>query len=79
MGQQHAGNRHHGPAQLELGGDEKPLVTEPIVAKMLGTTVGAIYKMTKENRLPAFSIGPKGRSLRFSLDEVLQAVRRNAQ
>ena len=79
MGQQHAGKPHHGPSELDVWGDEKPLVTAPIVAKMLGTTSGAIYRMVKANKLPAFTIGPRGRSLRFNLEEVFQATRRQAQ
>ena len=37
---------------------------------------GTAYKMAKEGQIPSYLVGPKGRGIRFRVEEVLAALRR---
>ena len=37
---------------------------------------GTAYKMAKEGQIPSYSVGAKGRGVRFRVEEVLAALRR---
>ena len=39
---------------------------------------GTAYRMAKEGQIPSYLVGPKGRGIRFRVDEVLTALRRPA-
>jgi hypothetical protein len=39
-------------------------------------TRGTAYRMAKAGLLPSYTVGTKGRGVRFRIDEVLEALRR---
>ena len=49
------------------------LLTARELARVLGVTVGTVYRMVNFRRIPAIRIGT-GRSLRFDLDHVKEAL-----
>lgn len=54
---------------------EAGIATAKQLARSLGISLGTVYKMVKDGRVPAIRIGT-GRALRFDLDEVRQALGR---
>jgi excisionase family DNA binding protein len=49
------------------------LLTAKELARVLGVTVGTVYRMVNAGRIPAIRIGT-GRSLRFDLDQAKEAL-----
>ena len=54
---------------------EFDFVTAKVVAERLGMSASAVYAATRAGVLPAFRLGP--RRLRYRLDEVMAALRRD--
>ena len=40
---------------------------------------GTAYRMAKDGQIPCYLVGPKGRGIRFRVEEVLTALRRPAK
>jgi predicted DNA-binding transcriptional regulator AlpA len=49
------------------------------LAKRLGQATSSIYRLSKSGAIPSFKAGPRGRGVRFDLQEVKDALRRPAQ
>ena len=49
------------------------LMTAKEVARRLGLSLGTVYTMAREGKIPTIRVG-RGRTLRFDLDEVKRAL-----
>lgn len=52
------------------------LVDARTLAKKLGQATSSIYRLSRSGAIPSFKAGPRGRGVRFDLNEVRQALRR---
>jgi predicted DNA-binding transcriptional regulator AlpA len=54
------------------------LVDADTLARKLGQATSSIYRLAKSGAIPSFKAGPRGRGVRFDLQEVKKALRRPA-
>jgi len=52
------------------------LVKARIVSEALGMAQSQVYRLARSGAIPSFSVGAKRGGVRFSLNEVRQALRR---
>lgn len=57
--------------------DARKLISAEELSAVLGVPVTSIYRWTRQGDLPHYS--PGGRQYRYSVDEVLAAIRQPAQ
>ena len=58
---------------------DRQLVSADRCSRALGITAGCLYRMAREGLVPSYRIGSRQRGVRFDLDEVRAALRRDAQ
>lgn len=56
--------------------ESESLVDAGTLARKLGQATSSIYRLAKSGAIPSFKAGPRGRGVRFDLNEVRQALRR---
>lgn len=56
--------------------DEKVLVGVEQAARALGMGRSSLYRLAKTGRVPSYSAGPRMSGVRFSIPEVMEALRR---
>ena len=52
------------------------LLTARQLAEHLGMSLGSVYKLAQDGSIPSYCAGRKRHGVRFDLDEVRQALRR---
>jgi excisionase family DNA binding protein len=52
------------------------LVDASTVAEKLGQARSSIYRLARAGRIPSYAAGPRRTGLRFSVEEVMAALRR---
>lgn len=57
---------------------DQALVTASALEELQILKKGTAYRMAKQGHIPSYLVGPKGRGIRFRVDEVLEALRRPA-
>jgi excisionase family DNA binding protein len=55
---------------------ERGLVTAVILEQRGILPKGTAYRMAKTGQIPSYTVGAKGRGVRFRIEEVLAALRR---
>jgi excisionase family DNA binding protein len=53
-----------------------PLITAKDLAMHLGMSVGTIYRLAQDGRIPSYHAGQKLHGIRFDVEEVRAALRR---
>ena len=59
--------------------NDRCLVSADRCSRALGITTGCLYRMAREGLVPSYRVGSRQHGVRFDLDEVLAALRRDAQ
>ena len=59
--------------------NERCLVGADRCSHALGITPGCLYRMAREGLVPSYRVGSRQRGVRFDLDEVRAALRRDKQ
>jgi excisionase family DNA binding protein len=62
-----------------MGQIEQVLVDVGTAATALGMGRSSLYRMCRAGKIPSYAAGPRGRGVRLSLQECLQALRRPTQ
>ena len=55
---------------------ERELVSAATLEERVTLPKGTAYRMAKAGLIPSYTVGVKGRGVRFKIDEVLAALRR---
>jgi hypothetical protein len=58
--------------------NDEPLVSARTLEEKQILPKGSAYKLAKQGLIPCFSVGAKGRGVRFRISEVVEALRRPA-
>ena len=53
------------------------LVSASTCARALGVTTGCLYRMAREGLVPSYRVGVQQRGVRFDVEEVKKALRRD--
>ena len=56
--------------------NDEPLVSARELEEKKILPKGSAYKLAKQGLIPCFSVGAKGRGVRFRISEVVEALRR---
>ena len=56
---------------------DRPLASAEMCARALGITTGCLYRMAREGLVPSYHVGVQQRGVRFDLEEVKGALRRD--
>ena len=56
---------------------DRRLVSAGTCAHALGVTTGCLYRMAREGLVPSYHVGVQQRGVRFDVEEVKEALRRD--